>query len=133
MAKPKPFVIKLAGNKSMYTAGSSVEGSVSLELSKPEQSQGISIVFSGIAHTHWVGGHSRHTGYQILFPEIFKQLWGNDKDPQELAAGRYEFPFKFQLPSDRALPSSFESDSLGYGSISYLLLAHMKRSWKLDL
>ena len=137
MGKPRLFVIKLAGNKSVYYAGSDVEGSVSLELSEPEQLQGISIVFSGKAYVQWDQGSGqqrvRVRDAQIIFHDMFEQLWGNGKDTQELAAGRYEFPFKFQLPSDRVLPSSFESDTAYIkGYIRYLLQATIKRSWKFN-
>ena len=53
MGKPRLFVIKLTGNKSVYYPGSNVEGSASVELSAPEQIQGISILFSGKAHVRW--------------------------------------------------------------------------------
>ena len=60
---------------------------------------------------------------------MFIQLCGNGRDSQELAAGRYEFPFKFQLPSNLVLPTSFESHT---GYIRYSLLARISRSWKFD-
>ena len=141
MGKPKLFVITLAGDNSVYFAGSNVEGSVSLELSEPKKTQGISVVFSGKAYVHWTesrttgSGDNRRTetvhysDTQIIFNDVYIQLWGNGKDSQELAAGRYEFPFKFQLPSDLVLPTSFESHT---GYIRYSLLARIQRSWKFD-
>ena len=141
MGKPKVFVINLSGNNSVYFAGSNVEGSVSLELSEPENSQGISIVFSGKAYVHWTEERTTGSGdqertetincydTQIIFNDMFIQLWGDGKDSQELAASNYEFPFKFQLPSDLVLPTSFES-SIGY--IRYSLLARISGSRKFD-
>ena len=141
MGKPKLFVISLAGNSSVYFAGSNVEGSVSLELSEPKKTQGISIVFSGKAYVHWTEQYTTGSGNnqqthtvhysdtQIIFSDVFIQLWGNGKDSQEFAAGKYEFQFKFQLPSDLVLPTSFESH-IGY--IRYSLLARIQRSWKFD-
>ena len=108
MGKPKLFVINLSDNNSVYFAGSNVEGSVSVELSEPKKTQGISIVFSGKAYVHWTEQRTTGTGdnrrtetvhysdTQIIINDVFIQLWGNGKDSQELAAGRYEFPFKFQ-------------------------------------
>ena len=141
MGKPKLFVISLAGDNSVYFAGSNVEGNVSLELSEPKKAQGISIVLSGKSYVHWTEEHTTGTGddqrtetvhysdTQIILNDVFIQLWGNGKDSQELAAGKYEFPFKFQLPSDLVLPTSFESPT---GYIRYSLFAKIKRSWKFD-
>ena len=141
MGKPKVFIINLSGNNLVYFAGSNVEGSVLLEITEPKKTQGISIVFSGKAYVHWTEQHSTGTGdnrrtetvhysdTEILVNDVFIQLWGNGKDSQELAAGRYEFPFKFQLPSNLVLPTSFESHT---GYIRYSLLARMSRSWKFD-
>ena len=141
MGRPKLFAINLSGNNSVYFAGSNVEGSVVLEISEPKKAQGISIVFSGKAYVHWTESRSSGSGQnqrtetvhysdtQILFNDVFIQLWGNGKDSQELAAGKYEFPFIVQLPSDLALPTSFESHT---GYIRYSLLARISRSWKFD-
>ena len=141
MGRPKLFAINLSGNNSVYFAGSNVEGSVLLEISEPKKTQGISIVFSGKSYVHWTESRSSGTGRdrrtetvhysdtQIIFNDVFIQLWGNGRDSQDLAAGRYEFPFKFQLPSDLVLPTSFESHT---GYIRYSLLARISRSWKFD-
>ena len=142
MGKPKLFVINLSGDNSVYFSGSSVEGSVLLELSEPKKAQGISIMLSGKAYVHW-----RHTvlnsnkngslyeqtiscsDTQVIFNDVFIQLWGNGTDSQELAAGRYEFPFQFLLPSDMTLPTSYEGEN---GYIRYSLLSRIKRSWRFD-
>ena len=141
MGKPKLFVINLSGNNSAYFAGSNVEGSVLLEISKPKKTQGIRIVLSGEAYVYWTEQRTvtygntttsqtvYFTDTQIIFNSMFIQLWGNGKDSQELAAGRHEFPFKFQLPSNLVLPTSFESHT---GYIRYSLLARISRSWKFD-
>ena len=141
MGKPKLFVISLSGNNLVYFSGSNVEGSVSLELSEPKKTQGISIVFSGKAYVHWTeqrnnrsGNHTVHYSVtQTIFSDMFIQLWGNGRDSQKLAAGRYEFPFKFQLPSNLVLPTSYESPSEGHTSyIRYSLFARISRSLKFD-
>ena len=141
MGKPKLFAINLSGNNVVYFAGSNVEGSVSLELSEPKKTQGISIKLSGTAYVHWTerrttgSGDDRRTetvhysDTQIIFNDVFMQLWGSGRDSHQLAAGRYEYPFKFQLPSNLVLPTSFESHG---GYIRYSLLARIHRSWKFD-
>ena len=112
--KPKIFVITLAGNNPVYFAGSNIEGNVTLELSEPKKMQGISIVLSQWTGQHWTeqrttgtGEHQRtetvhYSDSETILNPVSLQLRGNGKDSpeprQELAAGRYEFPFKFQLP-----------------------------------
>ena len=141
MGKPRLFVINLSGGNPVYFAGSNVEGTVSLELSEPKKTQGITIMLSGKACVHWTEQRTTGSGQdqrtetvhysdtQIIFNDVFIQLVGNGKDSQELAAGRYEIPFKFQFPSNLALPTSFESHT---GYIRYSLLARIRRSWKFD-
>ena len=140
MGKLKLFVISLSGNNLVYFAGSNVEGSVLLELSKPKKTQGISIMLYGQAYVHWTEQHTtgygnNQTTYTVHYSDtqnIFSyalQLWGNGRDSQELVANSYEFQFKFQLPSNLVLPTSFESH-IGY--IRYSLLARISRSRKSD-
>ena len=143
MGKPRLFVINLFGDNSVYFSGSTVEGSVSLELSEPKKAQGISIMLSGKAYVHWrhtVLNYRRNRSMpdertfscsdtQVIFNDVFIQLWGNGTDSQELAAGKYEFPFKFRLPSDMTLPTSCEGEN---GYIRYSLLSRIKRSWRFD-
>jgi len=119
MGKPKTFVITLAGNTPVYFAGSIIEGTVVMELSKSKKMEGISIVLSGKAYVHWTeerttgtGEDERRetvdfTGSETVLKPMSIQLWGNGKDKEKLKAGRYEFPFKFELPSK--LPTSYES------------------------
>ncbi|XP_065904754.1 arrestin domain-containing protein 3-like [Dysidea avara] len=139
MGRPKIFAITLDGNNPVYFAGSTIEGNVILELSQPKVMQGISIVLSGLTYVHWT--EERHRGTretgrieivhysdsETILNRMSTHLWGNGKDSQELAAGRYEFPFKYQLPYNVALPTSFESQ---YGYIRYTLTATILRSWK---
>ena len=124
MGKIKLFVIKLSGNKQVYFSGSSVEESVSLELSEPKKTQDISIVFCGKVHVLATDRYTRlyhgrdgqlinYSHIQNIFNDVSIQLWGNGKGTQELMSGRYEFPFKFQLASDAVLLTSFESHT-GY-------------------
>ena len=126
----------------MYFPGSNIEGNVTLELSEPKKMQGISIVLSGQAYVHWTeqrthdteGGERRtetihHSDSETILNSLMIQLWGDGKHSQELAAGRYSFPFKYQLPSNLVLPTSYESET---GFIRYSLTATISRSWKFN-
>ena len=97
--------------KQIYRPGSVVEGYVALEFSSPQNTKGISIVISGKARVKWTGRLTRTNepgnpcDTEIVLSAISRQLLGNGRDSQRLAAGRYELPFSFQLPT--GLPSSF--------------------------
>ena len=141
MGKPKIFSINLFGNNPVYFAGLNIEGNILLELSEAKKAQGISVVLSGEVYVHWTETRTTGSGdeertetihysdSQIIFNSVFIQLWGNGTDSQEIPPGRYEFPFKFQLPSNLMLPTSFESNT---GYIRYSLTATIKRSWKFN-
>ena len=134
MGKPKIFSIS---NNPVYFAGSNIDGNILLEFSEVKKAQGISIALSGQAYVHWTeqrttgDGNERRTetyhysDSQIIFNDVLIQLWGNSRDSQEITSGRYEFAFKFQLPSNLMLPTSFESNT---GFIHYSLTATIKRS-----
>ena len=141
MGKLKIFSINLFGNNPVYFAGSNIDGNVLIELSEAKKVQGIFIALSGQAYVHWTeqrttgDGEERRTetyhysDSQIILNDVLIQLWGNGRDSQEIVPGRYEFPFKFQLPSNLVLPTSFESNT---GFIRYSLTATIKRSWKFN-
>ena len=141
MAKPKLFIITLSEENLVYFSGSSVEGSVVLELSAPKSAQSISITLSGTGNVRWTetyttgsGEHRQthtivHSDTQSFFTDMKKRLWGTDTESQELAAGRHEFPFKFRLPMNSTLPTSFESH---LGHIRYSLVATMRQSWEVE-
>ena len=131
MGKPRIFAIQLPGNNLVYLAGSTIRGSVLLELSEPKVTRGISIMFSGKVRTHYYGWTTETRGLnQRLHRRLFSttenvcnnlliQLCGDGRHPHELAAGRYEFPFQFQVP---LTASSFASSN---GYIRYELLARI--------
>ena len=106
----------------------SVEGSVLLELSEPKKMQEIVIVLSGKAKVSWSETYTAGSSTYVItfsdtepfFDDMTSQLLGNGRDSLEVAAGKYEYPFKFQLPSDIVLPTSFESPT---GYIRYALTA----------
>ena len=141
MPKPiKLFVITLSEENLVYFSGSSVEGNVVLELSEPKNAQRISIFLSGLGLVYWSKSYTTGSGdnlqthtivysdTQSFFSDMSKRLWGNDTQSQELAVGRHEFPFKFRLPMNSSLPTSFESR---IGHIRYSLQATIWQStWK---
>jgi len=142
MGRPKLFVISLVGNNPVYFPGSTIEGNVTLELSEPKKMQGISIILSGQAYVHWTeqrthdteGGERRtetvhYSDSETILNGLMIQLWGDGSHSQQLAAGRYAFPFKYQLPSNLVLPTSYESET---GFIRYTLTATISRSWKFN-
>ena len=124
----------------MYYAGAIIEGKVILELSEQKKMQGISIVMSGLAYVCWSENYAIGTGEdqrtktvtytdsETFFNPVSIQLCGNGRDSQNVAAGRYEFPFKFQLPSSN-LPTSYESKT---GYIRYSLTSTISRSWNIN-
>jgi len=141
MGRIKLFLITLAGNNSVYYSGSNIEGNVVLELSEPKKMEGISVTLTGQAIVKWSeqrttgSGDIQHTecvnhyDSETILNSVSIQLWGDGTSSQELAAGRYEFPFKFQLPSNTVLPTSFESH---IGFIRYQLSSTISRSWKFN-
>ena len=141
MGKPTLFTITLSDNKAVYFAGSSIEGKVVLELAEQKKVQGISITLSAKAYVHYTKRESEGSGSdrqsytiyyadtQDIFNDVIIRLWGDGRTSQQIAAGKYEFPFKFQLPSDMVLPTSFESN---HGYIRYSLTSRMQRPWKFD-
>ena len=137
--KIEHFGIDLYGDNSVYFSGSDLEGSVILELSQhPRKAQSVSITLTGVARVHWTEERTTETqrnrrrtetihysndenilGFNVI------NLWGNGQDIQEIAVGKHEFPFKFQLPPDQSLPTSFESQN---GYIRYSLVARIDRT-----
>ena len=141
MGKPTLFTIVLSGNNIVYFPGSNVQGKVVLELPEAKKVQGVSIMLTGKAYVHYTERHSEGTGSdrrsytvyyadsQDIFNDVFIQLWGDGRHSQQIAAGKYEFPFNFQLPANMVLPTSFESN---HGYIRYSLTSRMARPWKFD-
>ena len=63
----------------------------------------------------------------ILFSYYFPAQGQMSGDNPVLAAGRYQYPFQFQLPHQ--LPSSFEGQ---YGRVRYSVKAVIDKPWKFD-
>ena len=101
MGKPTLFTIVLSSNNEVYFPGSNVEGKVLLELAEAKKVQGVSITFTGKAYVHYKELRERDgetydyhfADTQDMFNDVLVQLWGDGKNSQQMAAGKYEFPF----------------------------------------
>ena len=128
--KVRSFGINLFNGNQEYYAGSYIEGNVFLELSKdmvPIKS--INVQLSGLATVLWneQRGECKNTfknseGICALTWTIWKQEGNSQQGARAagLTAGRYEFPFKIQIPVDLALLTSFEGPQ---GGIRYSVIA----------
>ena len=129
-SKVRSFGIGLINENQEYYAGSYIEGNVFLELSKdmvPVKS--INIQLSGMATVLWKEqrGENRNTFKNsedicALSWTIWKQEGSSQRGAcaAGISAGRYEFPFKIQIPPDLALLTSFEGPQ---GGIRYSVIA----------
>jgi len=136
---PRVFTINLLGDNETYFPGSVIEGNVVLELSKPKKMKRLQIVLSGDAYVHWTEQKTTGTGdnkrtetvnYSAAdkFLDMNIHLWDNESDSEKMAAGEHNFPFRFQLPTDGRLPSSYKSEFRTTGYIYYSLKATIVRS-----
>jgi len=128
MGKIKEFTITTSldesrGESQTYLAGSVVEGKVIIDLKQPKTINGrIKIVLSGKAQVRWEahgGERLIHSDEQTIFNGMIVHLWGTGSETI-IAAGKHEFPYRFQLPG--SIPSSHEDT---YGHIRYTLIAMM--------
>ena len=141
MGRPTLFTIELNNNNVVYFPGSGIEGKVVLELPESKKVQGVTIVLTAKAFVYYKENRSTGVGEdkvsytvhfsdrQDIFTDVFVQLWGDGRNSQQIAAGKHEFPFRFQLPSDLVLPTSFEGQ---HGYIRYALTSRLARPWKFD-
>ena len=133
------FSIVLNNPASVYAPGDVVSGRVLVICNSSYSAQALKIRIGGNEHVYWSDSHyvttgtgeDKHSEYVIttysgdeVLMECEVYLAGNGNDTFTFPAGRYEYPFRFQLPPQ--LPATFSSS---YGSISYELQAVIKRSW----
>ena len=142
---PTLFVIDLHGTP-VYQAGSTIEGTVVIELTHPRETLGIMITFRGESYVYWTGWENAIRGnriyqkrsnyrcgsYNKIINDLAIQLFGDNRTLEQIAIGRHEFPFRFQLPSDIVLPRSYTYDRPTSGSptgyIKYTLEASFVQS-----
>ena len=134
--KPTTFSVNLFTESQEYWVGSEIEGNVFLEVSKEMMPiKAIKLVLSGVAHVIFsdgnIQGSTVYSNSEDICTVIWT-IWSNDNNYYQeqvfstsLSAGRYKFPFKIHLPSDLALPASYESTN---GFIRYSLIASISRS-----
>ena len=117
MGKIKEFYIMLNDNQPIYRAGSTIEGKVIINVSKPKATTGrLKITLSGQAKVEWTQLHSTFSDDHTIFTDMTTYLWGTGCET--LASGKHEFPYTFSLPTD--IPSSHEDR---HGHIRYALTA----------
>ena len=144
--KPALFVINLHSTSRYYYCGSTIEGTVVLELTHPRNTPGIMIVLRGESYVYWTGWENTIRGRGVyqkwsnarcgssnkIINDLVVQLFGNNRTVDYIGAGRHEFPFRLQVPSDTTLPSSYTYDRPTSGSptgcIKYTLEASFFQS-----
>ena len=138
------FIIDLHGTS--YEPGVTIQGTVVLQLTQPRSILGIMIALRGESYVYWTGWentirgngiYQKYSNYRCgstnkIFDDLGVQLFGNNRTLEHIAAGRHEFPFRFQLPYDVVLPRSFTYDKPTDGSptgyIKYTLEAFLNQS-----
>ena len=133
--KLKALRINLFNERQTYSAGSEIEGSVFLELSKdmvPMKS--VIIKLHGMSSVQWKEGSGNGRRVYKNSDGICRlawTIWRNEGSCQQqasstgLPAGQHQFPFKIQIPGDLALPTSFKGP---FGVIQYSLIAGVTKS-----
>ena len=138
-SKPALFVVHLG--TSVHRPGSLIEGTVELQLTYPKETLGITIELCGESHVYWTGWenvirgngvYAKRSTYRCrssnkIIDDRTVQLSGDNRTMEQIAAGKHELPFEFQLPTGIVLPSSYTYDQPTSGSptgyIKYTLKA----------
>ncbi|ELU04845.1 hypothetical protein CAPTEDRAFT_173828 [Capitella teleta] len=142
MGKLTLFTITLDTRNPVYTAGSTLQGCVTLELAEPMKMRGIRLRFYGGANVHWSERHTsgsgknrrtttRHYRSSQNYFDYMLVLYGKapnqDGDNPVHPAGRHQYPFHYTLPQN--LPSSFEGP---HGQVRYWINCNIDKPWKFD-
>ncbi|KAK6180269.1 hypothetical protein SNE40_012456 [Patella caerulea] len=142
MGKLNMFAITFSNPQGVFEGGQLIQGHVTVELNAEIKMRGIRLHFEGGARVHWTESKTEGTGKdsrtvtkdyssrETYFKHILV-LFGNGPgqkgiDPV-LQAGRYVYPFSFQLPT--GIPSSYESS---VGKVRYSVTGVIDRPWKFD-
>ena len=111
-----------------FYSGSSVTGSLLVDVDEPKSYKHISIQFLGSAYVHWTetrsegSGDNRrtrtvHYSSSVVYVDVAQTVWTADQSLDgRLPPGQHSFPFQFGIPP--TAPSSFEGT---VGSIRYAL------------
>ncbi|KAK6180221.1 hypothetical protein SNE40_012413 [Patella caerulea] len=142
MSNLSVFAITFSNPQAIFYGGQTIQGSVILELNAEMKMRGIRLHFEGGARVHWTETRSEGTGeHQRTVTEdhsssetyinhivvVFGKAPGQGGADPVLQAGRYVYPFSFQLPT--GIPSSYESE---VGQIRYSVTGVIDRPWWLD-
>ncbi|KAK6180227.1 hypothetical protein SNE40_012419 [Patella caerulea] len=134
MGKLNIFEITFANQQEVFYGGQIIQGHVTVELKDEIKMRGIRLHFEGGARVHWTEQTNSVTRSYSSSETYFNHtlvLFGNGPEQKEedpvLKAGRYTYPFSFQLPT--GIPSSYEGFS---GRVRYSVAGVINRPWKFD-
>ncbi|XP_064609279.1 arrestin domain-containing protein 3-like [Liolophura sinensis] len=135
-------VVVTSSQSSVFFSGQVVQGHVVVDLEESMRMRGLRVHMSGRADVHWSERHTTGSGknrrshtrhyrsHEVYLNQIIV-LYGKAPDQggdnPEHPAGRYTYPFQFQIPS--TAPSSFEG---GIGKVRYHIAAVIDKPWKFD-
>ena len=112
-----------------YYPGSTITGSLLLDVDESKSYNQILIQFAGVSYVHWTESHTtgtgehrrtetRHYSSSESYVDLTAPLWNSQQSPGgKLAPGQYNWPFSFNIPPNA--PSSFEGS---VGHIRYHLV-----------
>ncbi|XP_055514272.1 arrestin domain-containing protein 2 isoform X2 [Leucoraja erinacea] len=133
VGKIRRFVVETdRAEDAVYSSGQLMSGRVVLELRASVRVQALLLCAKGLAAVHWLESrsigmntvYSDYSSYETYFKEKLHVI-RDDGNITVLQAGRYEFPFRFQLPEEN-LVTSFEGK---HGSVRYWVKAKLHRPW----
>ncbi|EFO91607.1 hypothetical protein CRE_11671 [Caenorhabditis remanei] len=127
----------------VFFPGQAISGRVVLLTEDKYKARAVNIQFEGIAHTNWDDHESVrrvdadgkthyvqqrvHYSANVNYLEHKSVLWACRDGSNELAPGKYVWPFSYNLPID--IPPSFEGK---YGYVRYSVTAEVDRPWRFD-
>ena len=133
------FSIHLSSQQPVYYPGQTISGYVRLDVDKPTEIRSLNITFIGKTSVRWeesrgVGKNQRKkfdvTGKNIIVKDTTTLFHAEDdvgSSTHDLAEGRHEYQFSFDIPNKR-VPSSFEGEC---GYIRYVLKSKVRLSFLL--
>uniref|UniRef100_A0A914YP96 Arrestin-like N-terminal domain-containing protein n=1 Tax=Panagrolaimus superbus TaxID=310955 RepID=A0A914YP96_9BILA len=121
------FRISLNSTTNVFFANSEVHGTVYLKTEEPLKARKIEVSIIGRAKAAFNQLRGSISYYYCLsrsYIEIEEILWESDGDTNKIAAGNYQFPFKFVIPIN--CPPNI---SATYGNIKYYVQAKIDVPW----
>ena len=123
-------LVQTTPNQPFYP-GSTITGSLLLDVDEPKSYNQIFIHFSGRSYVHWTETHTtgttgsngnqretRHFRSSETYVDVVTTLWNSEESPDgKLAPGHYNWVFNINIPP--TAPSSFEGS---VGHIRYSLV-----------